>query len=214
MTIDSAVAIKTPSLPQAALVGAKANEHYLSCRIWDLKSASAHAGAHGFRPAELGELEATHRFCEDLMQMQLAPLWALASAHGHTHGTAWIHREPEVLTRITGVWLILPLSWDGEASLRSGRFGYKTPRLDELCEPGQEISAVYLWFAGGTSKAARRAIMRTTDTWLKGPMSGLRIYGRAASLAGAEAMAGFGFRRLAPERQDLFILGEQRSEGR
>lgn len=210
MSTNSALAIKPAPLSKAALVTPRENENYYSCRTWDVAAASADAGLNGFRAAEVGELESAHAFCEDLMQLQLAPLWSLASAHSYTHGSAWIHCEPSNETAITGVWLFLPLNWDGEASLRSGRFGYATPRLNELCAPGDEISAVYLWFAGGTTKVARRAIMGVTDTWLNHALSGLRVYGRAASFAGADALAKFGFQRLSANRSDLFILGEQR----
>ena len=182
---------------------------YFGRRFWSVQQAAQEAADHGLAVADMAGLPAAHAFCEKLMQMRLAPLWALASAHLHTGGTAWIHPEGE---DVTGVFLFLPLSWDGEASLRAGRFSYAAPRLDDLCRPDEEISAVYLWFAGGSTQAARRAIMRTTAAWLEGALGGLRVYGRAASEEGARGLAKFGFQRLARERSDLFVLAGGREK--
>jgi hypothetical protein len=157
--------------------------------------------------AAMTDLPAAHALCETLMRTQLAPLWVLASAHTHTRGSAWVYREGDA---ITGVWLCLPLSWDGEASLRAGRFAYAAPRLDDLCRPGDEMSAIYMWFAGATTKDASRAIMRSSASWFAGVLSGLRVYARAASGDGARVLANFKFQRLAPERPDLFIRNLER----
>ena len=194
-------------MAEASMRPAAGNERYFGRRLWYPEDIAGDARPHGFTVADSSSLPDAHAFCEALMQMRLAPLWALASAHMHSNGAAWVHREHRTMT---GVFLFLPLSWNGEASLRTGRFSYAAPRLDDLCAPGEEISAVYLWFAGGTTSDARRAIMRTTAAWVDGAMSGLRIYGRAASEAGARGLAKFGFQRLAPDRSDLFILSDER----
>jgi hypothetical protein len=149
------------------------------------------AAPHGFGLADPDDLPTAHAFCEELIGMRLAPLWALASVHGHTGGSAWIHLGAE--TAISAVFLILPLTWDGEAALRRGRFNFSTPRLDDLCAPSEEIAAMYFWFCGGGDRAARRNVMRTTQAWLDGSLAGLRIYGRAASEDGMR-----GYRRFHP----------------
>ena len=205
--LDQASAVTPLPHAEARVQSGYRNPDYSGRRLWSAEQAGADAGPHGFVAASVTQLPKAHAFCEALMQMQLAPLWALASAHMHSRGAAWVHHEEDALT---GVFLFLPLSWDGEASLRAGRFSYAAPRLDDLCQPGDEISAIYLWFAGGATQDARRAIMRTTASWIGGALSGLRIYGRAASEEGARGLAKFGFRRLAPERSDLFILSEDR----
>lgn len=183
------------------------NGRYFGRRLWSVRQAAEEAGEHGLHAANLSDLPEAHALCESLMGVRLAPLWALASAHAHTRGSAWIYREGE---QITGTWLCLPLTWDGEASLRNNRFAYATPRLDELCEPGQEISGIYMWFAGGATRDSRRAIMRASASWFAGILNGVRVYGRAASDDGARALATFSFIPLDPARSDLFIRSPDR----
>lgn len=180
---------------------------YFGRRLWSVRQAAEEAGQHGLHPATLTDLPAAHALCETLMGTRLAPLWALASAHTHTCGSAWVYREGEA---ITGTWLCLPLTWDGEASLRHGRFAYATPRLDDLCQPDQEISGIYMWFAGGATRDARRAIMRASASWFAGVLSGVRVYGRAASDDGARALETFNFVPLHAERPDLYIRSIER----
>ncbi len=188
-------------------------QQYRGYQTWSVEDLAMDAAPHGFRPAQMDELASAHQFSEKIMDMRLAPLWSLASAHAHTGGSAWIHTGPADPTdasgsdAISGVFLLLPLTWEGEAALRTRRFNYALPRLDELCAPGDEISAVYFWFCAGAGPEARRDLMRTTQAWLDGAFAGLRIYGRAASEEGTRALARFGFRRLAQTRPDLFILG-------
>jgi hypothetical protein len=147
------------------------------------------------------------------MGIKLAPLWALAGAQARTEGAAWLHfSAPDLAeeSQLTGVFLILPLNWDGEAALRTGRFSFSSPRLDQLCTPGEEMAALYLWFCAGGDRDARRSIMRTTQAWMDSSCAGVRIYGRAASDEGVRAFARFRFRRLSPERSDVFILDQHR----
>lgn len=184
-----------------------ASPQYVGRRLWSAEQAAIEAGQHGMETADLADLPAAHALSESLMQTRLAPLWALASAHMHTHGSAWVYRE---CGAITGVWLCLPLTWSGEASLRTGRFAYAAPRLDDICRPGDEMSAIYMWFAGGATPDARRAIMRSSATWFDGVLSRMRIYARAASEEGARALSRFAFQRLAPDISDLLILNLER----
>lgn len=202
--------------PHSTLSNPDMTGHYFGRRVWNVESIRIDAAPHDFRIAEMADLPAAHQFCEMLMGMRLAPLWALASAHAHTQATAWVHEDSALVAgegrsrAVTGVYLILPLNWDGEAALRTRRFNFAAPRIDELCAPGDEIAAMYFWFCGGSDRIARRNIMRTTQAWLDGACADLRIYGRAASADGERGFASFGFKRLAPDRPDLFILNHHR----
>lgn len=202
-----------PAPPANPRLAASLGDAYFGRRTWAIDAVCLEAASCGFRPAAMAELPAAHAFCERIMGMRLAPLWALASAHAHTTGSAWVHSDPGGLSGgadPTGVFLFLPLNWEGEAALRIGRFNYAAPRIDHLCAPGDETAAIYFWFCGGCDRTARRAVMRTTQAWLDGAFAGLRIYGRAASEDGARGFDSFGFKRLAPERADLFILDKHR----
>ena len=203
-------ALETPS--SANSPNAWAEEGCFNRNIWDPGALSADAESLGFRIASQDELPAVHRFSEAIMERRLAPLWALASAHSHTRASAWILPAPSEADHksgIGGVFLILPLNWDGEAALRAGRFSFETPRIDHLCAPGDEIAAMYFWFCAGEDHDARRSVVRTAIAWIDGACGRLRIYGRAASEAGAQAFQRLRFRLLAPVEQNLFFLDQR-----
>jgi hypothetical protein len=183
---------------------------YFPRTTWDVERFKADADPFDFHVAELADIAETHSLSEQIMDMRLAPIWALASAHVHTQGTAWVHRSPNERSGGTpamdGVFLLLPLNWDGEAALRTHRFAFAAPRIDHLCAPGEEMAAMYFWLSAGVGRHARRSVMQTAQAWFDGACAGMRIYGRAASDEGARAFASFGFQPLAPDAPTLFIL--------
>lgn len=192
------------SLPVAASL-----DVFFGCEVWNPAVFQAEAAPHGFRIASTQELAATHELAERIMAMRLAPLQEIAAAHARTQATAWVCDAISGEggdTDISGVILLLPLTWDGEAALRSGRFNFAAPQADFVCAPGNEMASLYLWLCAGSDRGARRSIMQTAQAWFDRPCSGLRVYGRAASNEGLRAFASFGFRRLTAARSDIFIL--------
>lgn len=188
---------------------------YIGRKLWDPEPLSREAAPARVRIAQTEELPEVHQLSEAIMETRLAPLWSLASAHGHTKASAWVHEDaaqddPSSRSPLSGVFLILPLNWDGEAALRAGRFNFATPRLDELCQPGEEIAAIYFWLTAGRHARARRNVMRTALAWTVGSNAGVRFYARAASLDGERALAGLHFRRFAPDSPNFFLLDQRR----
>jgi len=215
MTVQLLEKTEAPSAPRAHSRSRHALANvYVGRKTWNPSALRAEAAPARLRIAETDELPAVHHLAESVMGMRLAPLWSLASAHGHSTASAWVHEEPDpadsLAQRLTGLFLVLPLNWDGEAALRSGRFNFSTPRLDELCAPGDEIAAIYFWLSAGSDARARRNVMRTALAWVSGSNAGIRFYARAASLDGARALAGLQFRRLAPDVPNLFLLDQRR----
>lgn len=203
------------SRPQGISPSRWVEEGCFNRSVWSPESLVADAEPQGFRIARQEELPQAHAFCEQLMNMRLAPLWALASAHAHTGASAWVidrgdgHAE-QAAQETSGVFLILPLNWDGEAALRTERFSFSTPRIDQLCAPGDEIAAMYFWFCGGADHEARRSVVHTAMAWIDGSCGDLRVYGRAASEAGAAAFLRLNFRLLAPKSQNIYFLDKRR----
>src|ERR1700750_1036623 len=103
--------IAPPTLIPPNLAGIKdgAAETYFPPKTWAIASFRNDAEPFGFHPADLAELADAHRLSEEIMDMRLAPIWALASAHLHTGATAWIHRETHESGAMNGVFLVLPL---------------------------------------------------------------------------------------------------------
>jgi len=186
---------------------------YFGFEAWDPEPYLAAAEPNGFRIADKEELPTAHQVAESIMGMRLAPVAAVASAHAKTKATVWVHDRvigEGNASGLSGIILLLPLSWDGEAALRTGCFNFSAPQARQLCAPDDEIASLYLWLCAGGDRVSRRAIMRTAQAWFDGPSSTLRVYGRAASEEGLRAFANFGFQRLSPIRSDVFFLDRRR----
>lgn len=192
----------------------RSSDQYVGRRTWDPETFRREAALSHLRVAEPDELPETHQLAEEIMGRRLAPLWSLASAHAHTTAAAWVHRDPDPAAdaepKLTGLFLVLPLNWDGEAALRNRRLNFAAPRIDQLCAPGDEIAALYFWLTAGSDRRARRNVMRTALAWVSGASTGIRFYAQAASADGARALAGLQFRPLAPDSPNMFLL-ERRS---
>ena len=88
--------------------------------------------------------------------MRLAPLSALAASHARTEASAWVYKCPTT-GDLNGVLLNLPLTAEGEIALVLGKFNTADPDPEHLCAPGDQVSAMYIWFTGGRGLRARNA---------------------------------------------------------
>lgn len=71
------------------------------------------------------------------------------------------HPPPEGHGGITGVLVNLPLTAEGEIAILLGRFSAHAPDPEHLCAPGDPVSAMYIWFTGGSDLRGKTAVMRT-----------------------------------------------------
>ena len=199
--------VESASVPHAPVSCIEALCPEKSPALWHPRYFEEEAAPFGVQLAASGELAAAHQLCEDLVGMRLAPLSALAASHARTHASAWLYkcsdtREPN--REPSGVLLNLPLTAEGEIALILGQFNAADPDPEHLCAPGDQVSAMYIWFTGGRGLRARNAVMRTAFAWRDGVYGGLRAYSRAATSGGVRGLTSLRFEPL--EKRDLGLM--------
>lgn len=163
--------------------------------LWHPRLFREVASSLNVHQAATDELSDAHALAETLVQTRMAPLSVLRAADAQTRGSAWLYRQsPD--SAASGVLLTLPLSAQGEIAMLLGRFNAASPDAKHLCEPGDLLSAMYIWFAGGRGLRARGAVVKTALAWRDGAYSAVRAYSRAATLEGKRGLAAHGFTRI------------------
>ncbi len=181
--------------------------------FWDPQHFIDEAAPQAVRVARQDEIPAAHRLAEELVGMTLAPVSASVAAHARTKASVWVldgHPPPEGHGGITGVLVNLPLTAAGEIAILLGRFSAHAPDPEHLCAPGDPVSAMYIWFTGGSDLRGKTAVMRTAFAWRDGAYGGLRAYSRAATGGGARGLASLRFAPLELSHPGMMFCDKRR----
>ncbi len=181
--------------------------------IWDPQHFIDEAAPQGVRVAREEDIPVAHRLAEELIGMKLASLSASVAAHIQTEASVWVfdgRPPPEGHGGITGVLVNLPLTAEGEIAMLLGQFSAHAPDPDHLCAPGDPVSAMYIWFTGGSDLRGKTAVMRTAFAWRDGAYGRLRAYSRAATGGGARGLTSLRFEPLELSHSGMMFCDKRR----
>lgn len=170
-------------------------------RFPDLATMERDMLSFGLRRPTQKELMLGIEVTESLLGQKIADQAVIERLQSRTRITAWVIGDP-----VDGLYIIVPLTSDGEVSVRNSTFDPANPLDIHVAAYGQSCSAVYVGVYAGASKASRRSIMAASAILpmkLFGPVS---CFARAASKDGARSMSGLGFTPVLGGLPDLYVF--------
>lgn len=157
--------------------------------------------AHGLRRCEPGNIEAALALGEMLIGGTLARAEVVYTLDMITKMTIWVTGDP-----IDGLYLIVPLTFEGRASVEDGEFNPSDPALRHVAPANTPIFGLYVGCYAGGTKAARRSVMSASASVRVSLYAPVPCYARGATEDGARSMMSLGFRRLHGSLPDLFVF--------
>jgi len=168
--------------------------------VLDLAKMTARMSDFGLRVAAFSEIDPLLELGERLIGDKLATSEAVARVHQITGVTAWVTGHP-----IDGLFLIVPLSIDGETAVRSGDFAPSDVVREHLSGPNELCGGVYVGIYAGATKRARRNVMMASATLRLELFGSVPCFARAATKDGARSMTGLGFKPAGYGADKLFV---------
>jgi hypothetical protein len=165
-----------------------------------IESATKAMNEFGLRAALGDELVAGKTLTEDLIGAPLADLTVLEELQSYTGVTNWVLGDP-----VSGFYIVLPLSNQGEMAIRSGNLVPSDPDLAHVARRGEPCFGIYIGVYAGATKEARKSIMQASAMLRVGVVGCLPCFGRGATEEGANGMLRLGFKPVDGGLPDLFV---------
>ena len=113
----------------------------------------------------------------------------------------WVTGE----TEIEGFVLAVPLSDQGERSMRTGAFTPADPKLEDVWKPGERCFGFYCWVYGGATRDARRSVMQAAAILRIELFAAVPAFARGATDDGVRSMQSLGMPPLLRGVPDLWV---------
>ena len=166
----------------------------------DIVRVAERAKDFGFRHAGMVDLAEGVRLAESLLGSSIATPEAVARMDVITGMTAWVTGNP-----VDGVFLVLPLSVEGERAVRTGTYEPANPDPAHLAWHGRDVAGVYIGVYAGATKEARRAVMTAAAVMRVELFGPVPSFARGATDDGKRSMASLGFVPLEGGLPDLWV---------
>lgn len=157
--------------------------------ILDVDTFILRMNAFGFRVARGSEIAEAVSLGERLIEGELAHCASVAKVQEFTGITVWVSGSP-----VDGLFLVVPLSVEGQRAVRNGTFSPAEPNRNFLAAAGELCGGLYVGVYAGVSKEVRRAIMQASAVLRVEVFGSVPCFARAATDDGARTMLNLGFR--------------------
>lgn len=172
----------------------------------DVAAVVEKAAAFGFRLASAAELEAGVALAESLVDSRIATPESISRMNRITGITAWVTGDP-----VEGIFLVLPLTPEGELAVRDGTYRPADPDAAHLARQGKNVAAFYVGIYAGATHQARKNIMMASAMMRVEMFGAFPAYARAATEDGRRSMVSLGFRKFHGGLPDLYMQPAFRS---
>lgn len=168
--------------------------------ILDINVLKTRMDAYGFRVANDSEIAEAISVGERLINGELARCSAVREFQNITGMTAWVCGRP-----VDGLFLVAPLSKEGDRAVRRGEFSPAVPNRNHLASIGELCWGLYVGVYAGKTREARRAIMKASAVLRVEIFGTVPCYARAATDDGARTMVNLGFRPAGFGASKLYV---------
>jgi hypothetical protein len=166
----------------------------------DTENMERQMGIFGLRIPTNAELSHAIAITEALIDGQLAEQAVIEHVQKETGITTWVIGDP-----VDGFFLIVPLTYSGELSVRNGSFRPSAPDPLEVASRNQHCAAVYVGVYAAKTKECRRSIMQASATLRVQIFGTVPCFARAATDDGARSMTRLGFSPVDGGLPDLYV---------
>jgi len=168
--------------------------------LLDREEMKTRMGVYELRVATRSEIDELLVLGEHLIGAKLASAESVVHVHQVTGVTAWVTGTP-----VDGLFLIVPLSIEGETAVRTGEFSPSETSRQHLSSDGEICGGVYVGIYAGATKRARRNIMMASATIRLEMFGSVPCFARAATEDGARSMISLGFEPAGYGAEKLFV---------
>jgi len=165
----------------------------------DVDAAIQSMAAFDLRPPKHNELLDGIAITESLLGQKIAKRSVIERLQDATRITVWVIGEP-----VDGFYIGLPLTLDGEESVRNGSFDPADPLPAHIAAAGEMCAGVYIGVYAARTKESRRSIMQASAMLRVQIFGSVPCFARAATEDGARSMARLGFAPVEGGLPDLY----------
>jgi hypothetical protein len=137
---------------------------------------------------------------EALIDGTLASPQVVATVDAITQMTIWNTGDP-----VSGLYLIVPVTEQGRAAVEDGSFNPGDPAIRHIAPANTPIFGVYCGIYAGSTRDARRSVLRAAGDLRLNVFGPVPVYARGATEDGARSMLTLGYRPFEGGLPNLFI---------